>query len=135
MDGTQTRCPRCQGWHDALDGDCPRCGPLDRFDPQPRAVEAWQAMVATLRDQLRPSSFALWIEPLRPAMIRGTTLVLAAPGDRRGWIERRWQGFLELALPDGLDRVAVLSAEDVAKRLADTPSETPLQQLRRGRKS
>jgi chromosomal replication initiator protein len=53
-------------------------------------ASAWDGIRDDLRASLPASTFALWIEPLRPVSARGTTLYLSAPESVRTWIERRY---------------------------------------------
>jgi chromosomal replication initiator protein len=53
-------------------------------------ASAWEGVRDELRASLPPSTFALWIEPLRPLSARGSTLYLSAPESVRTWVERRY---------------------------------------------
>ena len=53
-------------------------------------ASAWDGVRDELRASLPPSTFALWIEPLRPVSARSSTLYLSAPESVRTWVERRY---------------------------------------------
>jgi chromosomal replication initiator protein len=50
----------------------------------------WQRVEEELRASLPPSTYRLWLEPLRPVSISGSTLNLRAPDSVRTWVERRY---------------------------------------------
>jgi chromosomal replication initiator protein len=58
----------------------------------------WEEVRARLRASLPPSTFELWLEPLRPAGSDGRTLYLDAPDGIRAWSERRYAGLIRAAL-------------------------------------
>lgn len=77
----------------------------------------WRGVTEELRVALPPSTFELWIVPLRPVSIQGDTLYVAAPGTTHAWVERRYSGTLEAALrrrESFLERLAVVRADEVA---------------------
>ncbi len=45
-----------------------------------------------------PSTFQLWLEPLKVSGARGTVLYLSAPDNIRAWTERRYSGLIREAL-------------------------------------
>jgi hypothetical protein len=49
-------------------------------------ASAWEGVRDELRDELLPSTFTLWIEPLTPVSARGSTLYLRAPESVRTWV-------------------------------------------------
>jgi chromosomal replication initiator protein len=58
---------------------------------QPDDPEAiWATATDELRTTLPPTTFELWIDPVQPVAIRGSVLVLSAPGPVRRWVERRY---------------------------------------------
>jgi chromosomal replication initiator protein len=50
----------------------------------------WQRVSEELRASLPPSTYRLWLEPLRPVSVAGSTLHLRAPDSVRTWVERRY---------------------------------------------
>jgi chromosomal replication initiator protein len=50
----------------------------------------WQRVTEELRASLPPSTYRLWLEPLRPVSVAGSTLHLRAPASVRTWVERRY---------------------------------------------
>jgi chromosomal replication initiator protein len=63
-----------------------------------RAVREWQAIQPTLKRRLFDSAWRMWIEPVNPAAVRGTTLYLEAPDAIRVWVERRYLEVITEAL-------------------------------------
>jgi chromosomal replication initiator protein len=73
----------------------------------------WRGVADRLRAGLPTSTFELWIAPLRPISIQGTTLCVTAPETTRTWVERRYAGALEAALRDqseSLQHVVLIDA-------------------------
>ncbi len=58
----------------------------------------WGEVQERLRTSLPPSTFDLWLQPLRVLGGRGTTLYLSAPDGIRSWVERRYVGLIREAL-------------------------------------
>ncbi|MGI8460717.1 MAG: chromosomal replication initiator protein DnaA [Solirubrobacterales bacterium] len=58
----------------------------------------WERVRGDLRASLPPSTFKLWLEPLRAVSAQGTTLYLSAPETVRAWVERRYASTLNEAL-------------------------------------
>jgi chromosomal replication initiator protein len=58
----------------------------------------WRDVTDQLATGLPASTFQLWIAPLRPISVQGTTLCVAAPDATRAWVQRRYAGSLEAAL-------------------------------------
>ncbi len=54
----------------------------------PKAI--WASAKEELRATMPPTTFELWIEPVDAVAIRGSDLVLTAPGPVRRWVERRY---------------------------------------------
>jgi chromosomal replication initiator protein len=87
-----------------------------RDDPQ----STWERVRGEVRGALPPSTFKLWIEPLRAVSIQGDALYLAAPASVRTWVERRYAGCLDAALrltAPGLERIMLVpqaAPEDTA---------------------
>ncbi len=55
---------------------------------------AWRSIREDLRASLPDSTFRLWLEPLRIAAARGSTLYLTGPPKVRSWAERRYAELL-----------------------------------------
>jgi chromosomal replication initiator protein len=73
----------------------------------------WERVREGVRPGLPAATFELWIEPLKPASIRGSTLYVGAPASIRAWVERRYAGVLDASLrasKHGLERVTVVDA-------------------------
>jgi chromosomal replication initiator protein len=71
----------------------------------------WGGVTRDLRASLPPSTYELWLEPLRPVCADGATLRVSAPRSTRAWVERRYAAALEQALRAqdcGLGRVLVV---------------------------
>ncbi len=82
----------------------------------------WRGVTDQLRAGLPASTFELWIAPLRPISIQGTTLCVSAPEATRAWVQRRYAGALEAALRDQtpcLENIALTPA-----RSGEEPSRT-----------
>ena len=58
----------------------------------------WKDAQERLRASVPPSTFQLWLEPLRVAGSRAETLLLTAPDSIRAWTERRYAGLIREAL-------------------------------------
>ena len=58
----------------------------------------WQRVRDDIRSSLPPSTYKLWLEPLRPVSAHGTTLYVTGPERVRTWVERRYAHRLESAL-------------------------------------
>jgi chromosomal replication initiator protein len=58
----------------------------------------WKDVQGRLRASVPPSTFQLWLEPLRVAGSRAETLLLSAPEGIRAWTERRYSGLIREAL-------------------------------------
>ncbi len=73
----------------------------------------WEEVRSQLKASLPPSTFELWLEPLRPAATDGRTLYLDAPAGIRTWTERRYTGLIRAAL------------ESLGAELTEVSFETP----------
>jgi chromosomal replication initiator protein len=83
----------------------PQDAPHDDLD------SVWRGVAEDLRASLPPSTFDLWLAPLRPLTSEESTLRLAAPRSIRAWVERRYSSAIEAALRDrrcGLERVLIV---------------------------
>jgi chromosomal replication initiator protein len=58
----------------------------------------WRDVQGQLRASVPPSTFQLWLEPLKVAGSRAETLLLSAPEGIRAWTERRYSGLIREAL-------------------------------------
>ena len=75
----------------------------------------WQRVTDEIRSSLPPSTYKLWLEPLRPVSAQGTTLYVTGPERIRTWVERRHSHRLECALRDNatsLREISFVAAED-----------------------
>ncbi|MGH2952877.1 MAG: chromosomal replication initiator protein DnaA [Solirubrobacterales bacterium] len=69
------------------------------YDPPADDPEAiWGRVRDDLRRSLPPSTYQLWIRPLRAVSAQGSTLYLSAPANVRAWVERRYAGRLGAAV-------------------------------------
>jgi chromosomal replication initiator protein len=65
---------------------------------QPDLDALWEEVRSRLRVSVPPSTFELWLEPLKAVGTDGNTLYLDAPEGIRAWAERRYGGMIRLAL-------------------------------------
>ena len=71
----------------------------------------WRRVTEELRGGVPPSTFDLWLAPLRPVSASGATLRVSAPRATKPWVERRYAILVEQALRAqacGLDRVVIV---------------------------
>jgi chromosomal replication initiator protein len=71
----------------------------------------WKRVTEELRAGVPPSTFDLWLAPLRPVCASGSTLRVSAPRSTKAWVERRYAILVEQALRAqscGLDRVVMV---------------------------
>jgi len=52
--------------------------------------DTWSRFQAELRRTVDEAAYELWLEPLRPVALNGTTLVVTAPDERRTWVADRF---------------------------------------------
>lgn len=103
------------------------------MSPEPPATELndlWRRVCVELERSLPPSTFKLWIEPLRPEALQGASLLLSGPPSVRAWVERRYAGALSRALrveaPE-LDGIGFVDGgDDRAATQRETPVSLPL---------
>ncbi|MDQ5895883.1 MAG: chromosomal replication initiator protein, partial [Actinomycetota bacterium] len=76
-----------------------------------RAQKEWQQIQPTLKRRLFESAWRMWIEPVQPAAVRGTTLYLSAPDPIRTWVERRYIDIITAALADSGSHLTSVSFE------------------------
>ena len=62
------------------------------------AAAVWNPVRAELKASLPDSTYRIWIAPLRPLSIEGSTLHLACPEPKRTWIERRYAPLIRAAM-------------------------------------
>jgi chromosomal replication initiator protein len=69
-------------------------------DPAPRSEleSTWREVQERLRASVPPSTFQLWLEPLKASGSRAGVLHLSAPDNIRAWAERRYSGLIREAL-------------------------------------
>lgn len=58
----------------------------------------WDEVRRRVRAAVPRSTFEIWLAPLRPATVRGTTLHISAPDGIRAWVERRYGALLRETL-------------------------------------
>jgi chromosomal replication initiator protein len=58
----------------------------------------WRDVRGRLQASVPPSTFQLWLEPLKVVGTQAETLLLSAPNSIRTWTERRYSGLIEEAL-------------------------------------
>jgi chromosomal replication initiator protein len=58
----------------------------------------WEDIQQRLRAAVPESTFKIWLEPLRPVGVQGSTLYLTGPEGIRTWVERRYAPLLREAL-------------------------------------
>jgi chromosomal replication initiator protein len=74
----------------------------------------WRGAREELEASLPPSTFKLWLEPLRVVRVHGSTLYLSAPDGVREWVERRYASRVLVALrrqTPSLTEIGFLSPE------------------------
>ncbi len=60
----------------------------------------WGDIERRLRSAVPESTFKIWLEPLKPVGIQGSTLYLAAPDGIQTWVEQRYAPLLREALAE-----------------------------------
>ena len=78
----------------------------------------WQDVQDRLRASVPPSTFQLWLEPLKVAGSQAETLLLSAPEGIRAWTERRYSGLIREALAGAgsqLSDVSLVAEERTAE--------------------
>jgi chromosomal replication initiator protein len=74
----------------------------------------WEDIQRRLRAAVPESTFKIWLEPLRPVGVQGSTLYLTGPEGIRTWVERRYAPLLREALDgsgSGLSEIAFAGEE------------------------
>ena len=72
-------------------------------------ASVWDSTRRHLRSSVLDSTYELWLEPLRPAVLRGGTLYLTAPPATIAWIERRYLDLIVRAVQNGFPEVKGVS--------------------------
>jgi chromosomal replication initiator protein len=92
----------------------------------------WQRVRDEIEASLPPSTYRLWLEPLRPVSAHAATLYLTGPERVRRWVERRYTHRLEQALrnntADSLRELAFVAADEKdasTQPLGAPPSRAP----------
>ena len=76
-----------------------------------RAVKEWQTIQPLLKARLFETAWRMWIEPITPTAVRGTTLYLQAPDAIRTWVVRRYLEVIDQALVDSGSHLTSVSFE------------------------
>lgn len=83
--------------------------PENLSDGLPELEAVWPKVSDRLRASLGPSTFAQWLEPLRPAGKVGAEVYLSAPETVLAWVQRRYTALIAKAFAaEGMPDVAVL---------------------------
>ncbi|HEY5709190.1 MAG TPA: chromosomal replication initiator protein DnaA [Solirubrobacterales bacterium] len=78
----------------------------------------WRQVQERLRASVPPSTFQLWLEPLKVSEARAGVLYLSAPDNIRAWAERRYTGLIREALRAGGSELVDVS---FAEKGSDNP--------------
>jgi chromosomal replication initiator protein len=92
----------------------------------------WAEVREALAASLPPSTFELWLEPLRAESLRDGTLVISAPGASRAWVERRYGDLVEAVARERIDAVERVVFTEPKRAVAEgeaTPVSLPLNPL------
>jgi chromosomal replication initiator protein len=81
---------------------------------KPELHHVWQRIDAEIRRAVTDSTYAIWLQPLRPVDLTCDTLVLSAPDELRSWIADRYGPLLQSVARHVLD--AAVQIEVVAPR-------------------
>jgi chromosomal replication initiator protein len=71
---------------------------VDDCAAKPELDAVWHDVQVRLRASVPPSTFQLWLEPLKASGARAGVLYLSAPDNIRAWTERRYTGLIREAL-------------------------------------
>jgi len=82
-----------------------------RLPGSARAAKEWEAIQPSVKARLFETAWRMWIEPIRPAAVRGNTLYLEAADPIRTWVERRYMEVIEQALADSDSHLTSVSFE------------------------
>ena len=84
---------------------------------------SWEVVRSTLRRDLPPQTFDLWLEPLRAEALRGGELMVSAPRATLAWVERRYGERLAAVARDaitGVERLGFVGRGEAAEAAAPT---------------
>jgi len=99
--------------------------------PDEQLADLWSRVRAELQRSLPAPTFDLWLDPLRPVSVHGTTLTISVPASIRAWVERRYAGAIATVVgAEGISHVGFVNAErrqDPARE-APGPKSLPLDQ-------
>lgn len=76
-----------------------------------RAIKEWETLQPNLKRRLFESAWRMWIAPIQPTAVRGTTLYLSAPDAIRTWVERRYLEVIAESLSDSGSQLTSISFE------------------------
>src|SRR4051812_31938747 len=102
---------------------------------KPELDHAWQRIDAEVRRAVTDSTYAIWLEPLRPVDLTDDTLVVSAPDELRTWIADRYAPLLQsvarhvLDAPVRIDVVAPDAAPAVAAPATRRAPERPVRRV------
>ncbi len=89
-------------------------------DDQSRSLELiWSEVRRQLSASLPEPTYRMWLAPVKPAGLRGSTLHLEAPDNVTAWVDRRYSSMILTAIADADPSVTAISFEPLA---ADTRS-------------
>ena len=86
-------------------------GSQSRLPGSTRALKEWEAIQPAIKARLFESAWRMWIEPVTPVAVRGTTLYVQAADPIRTWVERRYLEVIENALRDSDSHLNSVSFE------------------------
>ena len=89
---------------------------------------AWARIAAELRHAVTDSTFAIWLDPLRPVALDGTAVTVTAPDELRTWVTERYGPVLQRAARSALGpdaRVEVIAPGAAPKPKAVRPEPSP----------
>lgn len=99
--------------------------------PDDQLADLWERVRVELQRSLPAPTFDLWLEPLRPVAVQGTTLTIAVPGSIRVWVARRYADAIATVVrsqAEGISDVGFIDAEhrQDPRREAPGPKALPL---------
>ena len=74
-------------------------------------MKEWESIQPTLKSRLFETAWRMWIEPITPSAVRGSTLYLDAPDPIRTWVERRYLEVITEALEASASHLSSISFE------------------------
>jgi len=84
--------------------------------PDEQLADLWQRVRAELQRSLPAPTFDLWLEPLRPVAVQGTTLMIAVPISIRAWVERRYADPIATVVRDEAEGISDVGFVDAERR-------------------